>query len=100
MFEAAQSVSFSGQPLSEQVDRFRARPEDLAVTSQLAADAIMRSVLRGMADGLSDREIGRRAHVSDRTVQRLIDQFKQTSGTTNRFAAGAAACRLGFLDAD
>ena len=70
------------------------------MTPPRTADPVMISVLQGMADGLSDREIGRRVHVSDRTVQRVIDEFKRMSGTDNRFAAGAAACRLGLLDTD
>lgn len=56
------------------------------------------SVLRALADGATDRDVARNLHVSTRTVQRVVDEFKAATGSRTRLAAGAAACRLGLLD--
>lgn len=63
-----------------------------------STDPVTRGVLRALADGVTDQEVAQRVHVSTRTVQRVIDNFKASSGTRTRFAAGAAACRMGLLD--
>ena len=55
-------------------------------------------ILRALAEGATDQEAAQRVHVSPRTVQRVLDHFKELSGTRTRFAAGVAACRLGLLD--
>ena len=61
-------------------------------------DEVSLQVLRALAEGATDQEIAHRVHISTRTVQRLVDNFKTASGTRTRFAAGVAACRLGLLD--
>ncbi len=63
-----------------------------------STDPVTRGVLRALAEGATDHEVAQRVHVSTRTVQRIIDNFKASSGARTRFAAGAAACRLGLLD--
>lgn len=63
-------------------------------------DPVTIGILRALAEGKTDQEAAQRVHVSTRTVQRVIDNFKNASGTRTRFAAGVAACRLGLLDAD
>lgn len=61
-------------------------------------DALTVEVLRGLAEGATDQQVARQVNVSARTVQRVIDGFKASSGARTRFAAGAAACRMGLLE--
>ncbi|MHA3704001.1 helix-turn-helix domain-containing protein [Jatrophihabitans sp. YIM 134969] len=68
----------------------------MATTSQ--ADPVTLGILRALAAGKTDHEAAHLVHVSPRTVQRVVDSFKQASGAPTRFAAGVAACRLGLLD--
>lgn len=70
----------------------------LRSTRPKVVDEVTISVLVAMAEGLSDPEIAHRVHVSARTVQRVLDNFRETTGATTRFAAGATACRMGLLD--
>ena len=84
--------------LCAQVDLSPYGPHDYRVSRPPTVDQVKVSVLRGMAEGLSDREIAHRMHVSVRTVQRVIDNFRKSSGASTRFAAGVLACRLGLLD--
>lgn len=70
----------------------------MTITPSLPADPVTLGVLRALAEGATDQEAAHRVHVSPRTVQRILDHFKEWSGTRTRFAAGVAACRLGLLD--
>lgn len=66
----------------------------------LRGDALALEILRALATGCTDREVAALVHVSQRTVQRVVDDFKTTTGSRTRLAAGAAAWRLGLLDDD
>lgn len=68
------------------------------IDDAFTADPLMTSVLRALADGATDRDVARTLHVSTRTVQRVVDEFKAATGTRTRLAAGVAACRLGLLE--
>jgi DNA-binding CsgD family transcriptional regulator len=55
-------------------------------------------VLRLLAQGLPDKSIAHRLNVSDSTVHRHINAIMTYLNVANRFAAGAAAQRCGWLD--
>jgi len=54
-------------------------------------------VLQLMAEGLQDDAIARRAGISTTTVRRHIAAIMSRLGVSSRFAAGAAACRRGWI---
>jgi DNA-binding CsgD family transcriptional regulator len=54
-------------------------------------------VLELMAEGLPDAAIARRAGISVTTVRRHITAIMGRLGAESRFAAGAAACRRGWI---
>ncbi|MFJ1755268.1 LuxR C-terminal-related transcriptional regulator [Kitasatospora sp. NPDC088134] len=56
-----------------------------------------REVLRLLAAGLTDRAIGRKLEVSDRTVRRLVADLTTALGARSRFQAGVHAARLGWI---
>jgi DNA-binding CsgD family transcriptional regulator len=54
-------------------------------------------VLRYLAAGLSDEQIGRRLGVSARTVRRIAAELMTEIGATSRFQAGVRAAELGLV---
>ena len=87
-----------------------ARAEDLGRRSRLnvetAPDNPYRltarevEVLRLLADGLSDREIGTRLFISHRTVERHVSNLLSKLGAARRAELVATALREGLLNAD
>lgn len=55
-------------------------------------------ILKLMADGLKDEAIARQCGISVKTVRRHIAQLMTELGARNRFAAGVAAVRRGWID--
>jgi LuxR family transcriptional regulator, maltose regulon positive regulatory protein len=53
-------------------------------------------VLRQVAEGLSDPEIGRRLHISPHTVHRHVSNIHAKLGVSSRAAAAAQAVKLGL----
>ncbi|MFG2823428.1 LuxR C-terminal-related transcriptional regulator [Kitasatospora sp. NPDC048365] len=62
-----------------------------------APDDRHREVLRLLAAGLTDRAIGRKLEISDRTVRRLVADLTADLGADSRFQAGVHAARLGWI---
>jgi len=56
-------------------------------------------VLRLLSQGALDKHIREQLNISDSTVTRRVEAIKAALHVTNRFAAGAAAQRHGWLDA-
>lgn len=54
-------------------------------------------VLRHLASGLSDEQIGRRLGISARTVRRIVAELVEQVGATSRFQAGVRAARRGLV---
>jgi DNA-binding CsgD family transcriptional regulator len=54
-------------------------------------------ILEALAAGLKDEAIARQQGISVRTVRRHITNLMQELGATNRFAAGVAAARRGWV---
>ena len=57
-------------------------------------------MLRLVADGLSDREIGTRLFISHRTVERHVSNLLSKLGAARRSELVATAHREGLLNAD
>lgn len=55
-------------------------------------------ILALLANGYKDESIARRLGISVRTVRRHVADLMHELGVTNRFAAGVAAVRAGWLD--
>ena len=87
-----------------------ARAEDLGRRARLKVDAAPENpyrltsreaeVLRLVADGLSDREIGSRLFISHRTVERHVSNLLSKLGSARRAELVATALREGLLNAD
>ena len=87
-----------------------ARAEDLGRRARLKVDAAPENpyrltsreaeVLRLVADGLSDREIGARLFISHRTVERHVSNLLSKLGAARRAELVATALREGLLNAD
>jgi DNA-binding NarL/FixJ family response regulator len=75
--------------------RSRTKPNTVKVL-----DVEQRELLRLLASGLPDTAIARRMCLAPRTLARRIANLYQTLQADNRFQAGAAAERLGLLDAE
>jgi DNA-binding CsgD family transcriptional regulator len=56
-----------------------------------------RDVLRLLAEGLTDDQIGTRLGISGRTVRRITADVMEEIGATSRFQAGVLATALGML---
>jgi DNA-binding CsgD family transcriptional regulator len=61
------------------------------------SDARQGDVLRLLAEGLTDDQIGTRLGVSGRTVRRITACVMEEVGATSRFQAGVLAAALGML---
>jgi DNA-binding NarL/FixJ family response regulator len=59
--------------------------------------ARQREVLRLVAEGLSNREIARRAHLSELTVKGYVEQILQQLGARNRVHAAILATKRGWI---
>lgn len=69
-----------------------------AAPSPTPLTTTQQSVLRLLAQGLSDEAIGRRVELSVNTVRRHITAIREALGVETRFAAGAAAVRRGWIE--
>ena len=87
-----------------------ARAEDLGRRARLKVEAAPENpyrltsreaeVLRLVAEGLSDREIGARLFISHRTVERHVSNLLSKLGAARRAELVATAQREGLLNAD
>lgn len=57
----------------------------------------MRQILKGIADGLSDKEIAERIHVSPHTVTKYVSSLKNRLGARNRAALLTHALSMGLI---
>ncbi|MDP9326258.1 MAG: response regulator transcription factor, partial [Candidatus Dormibacteraeota bacterium] len=57
-----------------------------------------RDVLRLLAEGFPNKEIGRRLFVSDKTIKTHVSSILQKLGVQDRTQAALAAVRLRLLD--
>ncbi|MEE4543974.1 helix-turn-helix transcriptional regulator [Streptomyces sp. V4-01] len=57
-----------------------------------------RAVLRLLANGLTDEQVGRRLGISPRTVGRTVAELMERMGALSRFQMGTLAARAGLLD--
>ena len=55
------------------------------------------AVLRGLADGRTQKEIAAADHLSVRTVKRIVATLEQKLDAHSPFALGARACALGLI---
>jgi DNA-binding NarL/FixJ family response regulator len=86
------------------IDR-RVLPQVLAVARQSPPSADpdhplserQRTILRLVADGLSNREIAARVHLSELTVKSYIEELLKQLGARNRVHAAILATRRGWL---
>jgi len=69
-----------------------AAPPDLAALGVTAREA---DVLRLVADGLTNREIGERLFLSHRTVEKHVERLLAKTGAQNRSQLVARAARRG-----
>jgi DNA-binding NarL/FixJ family response regulator len=86
------------------------RAEDLGRRARLKVEAAPENpyrltsreveVLRLVADGLSDREIGARLFISHRTVERHVSNLLSKLGAARRSELVATALREGLLHSD
>jgi DNA-binding NarL/FixJ family response regulator len=80
-------------------------PHVLAVVRQSAASQGLegplterqREILGLVADGLSNREIGERVHLSELTIKSYIEDLLKRLGARNRVHAAILATRRGWL---
>jgi DNA-binding CsgD family transcriptional regulator len=80
----SRSAPFSGAAGGE-------RDEHVVVSSR------QRDVLRLLAEGLTDDQIGTRLGISARTVRRIAADVMEEIGAASRFQAGVLAAGLGML---
>jgi DNA-binding NarL/FixJ family response regulator len=95
-------VDFHGHPVPEDVrDRILRRmgrpapAEPAAAPLQLATREL--EVLRGMADGLPNKEIGKGLYIAEDTVKTHARRLFRKLGARDRAHAVATAFRLGLL---
>jgi DNA-binding CsgD family transcriptional regulator len=74
----------------------QATPLDSAEGKQLTR--MQRLIVGMLLSGLGDDAIARSLGVSARSVRRQVASLEQLAGVSSRFALGAAAVRLGWLD--
>jgi DNA-binding CsgD family transcriptional regulator len=71
----------------------------LTFPAPLQCDEIDRTLLRLLANGMTDEALARRLQVSDRTVRRRVAQLMSLLGAEGRFQLALKAQRAGLLDA-
>ena len=59
-----------------------------------------RSLLRHLTDGLSNREIAEKMHISPNTVKDYLDDIMERTGIHSRTALVARTARLGVVVSD
>jgi len=83
-------------------DPIQVREESTEVGDPVVAGATFTQrqiqVLRLMARGLSNKQIGERLFVSERTVKAYVSSIFEKLGVAKRAAAVASALRLGLID--
>jgi two-component system response regulator DevR len=99
------AASIRSLAMGESVIDRKVLPQVLAVARQGAQSANgdqplsdrQRTILRLVADGLSNREIGERVHLSELTVKSYIEDLLKQLGARNRVHAAILATRRGWL---
>ena len=66
-------------------------------TAEQQLSATQRTILRGLASGLTDEALASRLGMSVRTCRRHIAQIFELLGADSRFQAGALAAAKGWL---
>ena len=66
--------------------------------SDIVVEAMERTVLKGLDEGLTQREIAHNLRVSETTVERMIATLRGKFGVATTNALCAQMGRLGFLD--
>ncbi len=74
-------------------DRWRGRR-----TSDIMVGPVEQAVIKGLSEGLTQREIARQERVSETTVERMIATLRGKFGVATTNALCGQAGRLGFLD--
>ena len=101
--------TYSDISLLEVMDRvmagesvYPARAPEVMLGSIPAADLTrqQRILLRHLTDGLSNREIAERMHISSNTVKDYLDDLMDKTGIHSRTALVAQASRLGIVVSD
>lgn len=64
----------------------------------LRPSELQRRILQMLAEGLTDRAIALQLSIGERTVREHLRALAEASGSKGRFALGAAAVRLGWIE--
>ncbi|HZM81286.1 MAG TPA: hypothetical protein VFC19_36635 [Candidatus Limnocylindrales bacterium] len=73
-------------------------PEGSDVDDALGLSALQRTIMSLLLRGMTDATVSKVLGISTRSVRRQVAALEERAGVDSRFALGAAAVRLGWLD--